>query len=68
MCIDILGVRPASSLSDGAVYEINEVLLRDGAAARRPRAIADDGRIDIVVQARPRRTVSYATLVASKGL
>ena len=42
-------------LTDRTVNEVDEVLLRDRTAARSPRALADNVRIDIIVKAGPLR-------------
>ena len=36
-----------ANLAEGAVDEVDEVLLRDGAAALRPGAVADDAGVDL---------------------
>ena len=51
----LLGVNGGVLVRDGRVDEIEEVLLGNGATTLGPSTVADDGRIDVVVKARPGR-------------
>ena len=54
----LLGVWALRSLRDRTVDEVDEVLLRDRAASRSPSAVTDDGGVDVVAEAGPRRNGS----------